>query len=73
MKERYIVDRIENDIVIIEDEQENIIKVSIDLIKGGFKEGSILYKEKSIFKVMVEEGTIRKEEISKKVKGMWLE
>lgn len=73
MKKRYTIDRIEDDIVMIEDEQENIIKISRDLIEGDFKEGSILCKEEFIFKVMVEEGISRKEKISKKVKGMWIE
>ncbi len=71
MNERYIIDRIENDIVILEKENGDMTKIYVKNIVGSFKEGDILVKDGQCFKVDEEFTKIRKDEIDHIMKDMW--
>ena len=73
MTGKYIIDRIEEDIVIAEDDKKNILEISKKLIQGQLKEGSVLIEENCIFKVSSEDTDIVKNKVSQKMKGMWQE
>ena len=51
MSESFIIDRIESGFVVAETEDETMVNIPENLIKGDFKEGDILIKEDEFFKV----------------------
>lgn len=72
--ESYIVDRIENNLVICEDDNSNIIEIEISKIDGIVHEGDVLVEEgESNYKVSREKTKIRKDYIKDLTKGMWNE
>lgn len=71
MSEYYIVDRIEKDIVVIEDINENIININKSKICGKVNEGDCLIKKEEFFFIDIEETEKRKAKISDLMKGMW--
>lgn len=68
----FIIDRIEDKIVIVE-YNESIIELSIDLIKGNFKEGDILVKKDGFYEVDHIKTNLRKDRINSIMKGIWEE
>lgn len=73
MNERYIIDRIEGNFVIIEKENGDMSKISIENIKGDFNEGDILINKDKYFEIDKNSTLNRKREISDNIKDMWEE
>lgn len=75
MKEqKFIIDRIEEDYVILEDENHNIISKNINSFCTKPNEGDIvIIDENNLLKVNIEATNKRKKEISTLMKGMWEE
>lgn len=71
MSESFIIDRIESGFVVAETEDETMVNIPENLIKGDFKEGEILIKEDEFFKVDSDLTKKRKEEIDHMLKNMW--
>lgn len=71
MSESFIIDRIESGFVVAETEDETMVNIPENLIKGNFKEGDILIKEDEFFKVDSDLTKKRKEEIDHMLKNMW--
>lgn len=71
MSESFIIDRIESGFVVAETEDETMVNITENLIKGDFKEGDILIKEDEFFKVDSDLTKKRKEEIDHMLKNMW--
>ena len=69
MSESFIIDRIESGFVVAETEDETMVNIPENLIKGDFKEGDILIKEDEFFKGDLTKK--RKEEIDHMLKNMW--
>ncbi|MGM9978636.1 MAG: DUF3006 domain-containing protein [Clostridium sp.] len=67
----YIVDRIEEDIIVLQDENGYIINLNKNSIDEKVKEGDCLRKENNRFCLDMEETKKRKIKINKLMKGMW--
>lgn len=73
MNTEFIVDKIEGNLVLIEDSLENIIEVNIKLIEGQVKEGDCLTKVGEYYKIDKNKTYKRKKNIEDLTKGMWEE
>lgn len=73
MDEKYIIDRIEGNYTIIEKENGDMYKISIENIKGSFNEGDILIKKGEYFEIDKKFTLNRKNEINDTMKNMWQE
>lgn len=73
MDEKYIMDRIEENYAIIEKEDGDMYKISIENIKGNFNEGDILISRGKYFEVDKEFTLNRKNDINDSMKNMWEE
>ena len=75
MKEqKFIIDRIEEDYVILEDENHNIISKNINSFCIKPNEGDVvIINENNLPKVNIEATNKRKKEISILMNGMWEE
>ena len=71
MEEKYIIDRVEGNYVIVEKENGDMYKISIENIKGDFKEGDILINKGEYFKINKKFTLNRKNEINDIMKNMW--
>lgn len=71
MSEYYIVDRVEEDMLVIEDRNENIICINKSSVSGEVNEGDCLIKKEGIFFIDIEETKKRKAKINDLMKGMW--
>ena len=71
MNKMYIIDRIEEDYIVIESPEGNIINVKKEFLKGKAKEGDCLIKEDNYFIIDIEDTEKRQIEIANKLKGMW--
>lgn len=67
----WVIDRIEDNLVICQDENFNTIKINKELIVVILKEGYIIRKEKEKY-ILDEKKTIeRNKKIKELMKGMW--
>ena len=67
----WVIDRIEDNLVICQDENFNTIKINKELIVGILKEGYIIRKENEKY-ILDEKKTIeRNKKIKELMKGMW--
>ena len=67
----WVIDRIEDNLVICQDENFNTIKINKELIVGILKEVYIIRKEKEKY-ILDEKKTIeRNKKIKELMKGMW--
>jgi hypothetical protein len=73
MDERYIIDRIEGNYAIIEKENGDMYKISIENIKGDFKDGDVLINKGEYFEIDKKFTLNRKNEINNSMKNMWEE
>jgi hypothetical protein len=74
VNERYIIDRVEGNYVIIEKENKDIRKICIENIKGDFKEGDILIsKDNEYFEIDKRFTLNRKKQIDEIMEDMWKE
>ncbi|ACD51670.1 DUF3006 domain-containing protein [Clostridium botulinum] len=71
MGDKYIVDRIEENHVILESFNGDMIDIMRSKTKGDIKDGDILIKNGDIFIIDVEETLKRKQAINKMMKNMW--
>lgn len=67
----WVIDRIEDNLVVCQDENFNTIQINKDLIVGDLKEGYIIRKQEEKY-ILDEEKTIeRNNKIKELMKGMW--
>lgn len=71
MDEIYIVDRIEEEYIVLETQYETIIEIKKILVEAGVKEGDCLRKIGENYKIDKKETKERRERISNAMKGMW--
>jgi len=67
----YIVDRIEENIIVLQDENGHMINLNKNSVDENVKEGDCLKKENNKFLFDMEETKKRKMRINKLMKGMW--
>lgn len=73
MHEKYIIDRVEGNYVIIEKENGDMYKISHENIRGDFKDGDILINKGEYFEIDKKFTLNRKKEINDSMKNMWEE
>lgn len=73
MGEKYIIDRVEGKYAIVEKENGDMYKISIENIKGDIKEGDILVNRLEYFEVDKNFTLNRKKDIENITKDMWEE
>ncbi|MBQ6820741.1 MAG: DUF3006 domain-containing protein [Clostridium sp.] len=71
MPDIYIVDRIEENYIVLEDGKGKIINVESKYVIGLAKEGHILYKKENLYYIDEEGTRKREEEIKNLMKGLW--
>ena len=71
MDKLYIVDRFEEDYIILETPDGNMINVEKDNVIGKVSEGDCLIYKNNYFLLDEEKTNIRNQEIADKMKGMW--
>ena len=67
----FIIDRIEEESIVLEDYEGEIIVIDKDKVKSIPLEGDILVKDGDLFFVDIEETRKRREKIKNIMKGMW--
>lgn len=73
IQETFIVDRIEGNILVLEDENMNIITIAKDDVVGEIKEGQVLIKKQERFYLDKEKTEAKIKKINDLMKGMWEE
>lgn len=73
MDEKYIIDRIEGNYAIVEKENGDMYKISIENIESNFNEGDILIKKGEYFEIDKKFTLNRKKQINDSMKDMWEE
>ena len=69
--EKFIVNRIENNFVVLEDYKREIILIDINLFNKKPKDGDIVIKYNNLFYVDYNYTRERQEKINSLMKGMW--
>ena len=72
-KNEYIVDRVEEDFIIIMDSLGNTMNVSKEKTLGNVKDGDIVVKCNSEYKILNKKGNRYKVNVENNVKVMWEE
>ena len=67
----FIVDRIENKSVVLEDEKQDIILIDINLFDKQPKDGDVVIMHNNSFYVDKDATKQRKNKINSLMKGMW--
>lgn len=70
---KYIVDRIEENYVVLENGKDNVFNVKKSDIIGNIKEGDILYIKDNLYFIDERITELRKKEIDNLMKGLWEE
>ena len=70
---RFIVDRIENKSVVLEDDKKDIILIDIDLFHKQTSDGDVVIMCNNSFYVDEDATKERKNKINSLMKGMWEE
>ena len=65
---KYIVDRIEADLAVCEDENEEMVNIPLKDLPEGVKEGSVLVQEDGSWSIDKNEELARKKRIAEKMK-----
>lgn len=73
MEQLYIVDRTEGDYIVIESSYGEMINVKKDKVNGNAKDGDCLILKNDYFFIDNEATLRRREDMKKKVEGMWKE
>ena len=68
--EKYIVDRFEGEIAVLEKEDGGCIEVSKEVLNGA-REGDVLLFENGTYKILPEETALRKKRIEEKMKKLF--
>ena len=69
--EKFIVNRIENNFVVLEDYKREIILIDINLFNKKPKDGDIVIKYNKLFYINYNYTREREEKINSLMKGMW--
>lgn len=69
--EKFIVNRIENNFVVLEDYKREIILIDINLFNKKPKDGDIVIKYNNLFYINYNYTREREEKINSLMKGMW--
>ena len=69
--EKFIVNRIENNFVVLEDYKREIILIDINLFNKKPKDGDIVIKYNNLFYINYNYTREREEKINILMKGMW--
>ena len=69
--EKFIVNRIENNFVVLEDYKGEIILIDINLFNKKPKDGDIVIKYNNLFYINYNYTREREENINSLMKGMW--
>ena len=69
--EKFIVNRTENNFVVLEDYKREIILIDINLLNKKPKDGDIVIKYNNLFYVDYNYTREREEKINSLMKGMW--
>jgi hypothetical protein len=72
-KNEYIVDRIEEDYIIIMDSVGNTININKEVTLKNVREGDIIMKCNNGYKILNKKGNRVREKVENKMKGMWEE
>lgn len=70
-KEEFIVDRIEDEYLVLETSEGKRLDINNNKVVGEAKEGDILIKENNIYVLDIERTQKRRDSIRKLMKGMW--
>lgn len=70
-EDSFIVDRVEENIVVLEKSNGDIISIGLNYIDGNPLEGDVLMKTDKGYKVDKKATLKRKSHIKKLMKGMW--
>lgn len=73
MSEKYIIDRVDGNYVIVQSENEEMHEISLEDIKGDFKEGDILVKINGYFEIDKASTLARRKQIDDIMRDMWQE
>lgn len=73
MHKKFIVDRIENKSVVLEDDKKDIILIDIDFFNKQPKDGDVVIMCNNSFYIDEEFTKDKKNEINNLMKGMWEE
>lgn len=71
MVEEFIVDRIEGEYLLVENQDGEIINISLNEVIGNIREGSILIKKDNKYIYDMKKTEDRKNKINNLMKGMW--
>ena len=71
MGNKYIVDRIEENHVILESSNGEMVEILLSNTKGDISDGDVLIKNADIFIVDKEETLKRKQAINNMMRNMW--
>ena len=69
----YVVDRIENNYIVLEDKDLNFINIKKEEVLEDVREGDILIKVNNKYIIDYNKTKNRKEYINKKIKNLWEE
>ena len=67
----FIIDRLEDELVVLEDNYGDIRTIDKSLIEGETKEGNVVINENGLFKVDIKASIDRKNKVNALMKGMW--
>ncbi|MBE6031595.1 MAG: DUF3006 domain-containing protein [Clostridiales bacterium] len=67
---KYIVDRIEADLAVCEDENEEMVNIPLKSLPEGVKEGSVVIRNGDSWELDPDEEAARKERIAEKMKQL---
>lgn len=70
-REMFIIDRLEDELVVLEDNYGDIRTIDKSLIEGETKEGNVVINENGLFKVDIKATIDRKNKVNALMKGMW--
>lgn len=73
MSEKYIIDRVDGNYVIVQSENKEMHEISLEDIKGDFKEGDILVKINGYFEIDKASTLARRKQIDDIMRDMWQE
>ena len=73
IENEYVVDRIENNYIVLEDKDLNFINIKKEEVLEDVREGDILIKVNNKYIIDYNKTKNRKDHINKKIKNLWEE
>jgi len=68
---RYIIDRFEHEMAVLEDEEKKMIQISNKYLPKGAREGDVIILEHNVYTIDQDETKKRKENIKKMIDELW--